>query len=105
MFYYVIIRTVTDGSDGSGHVRALAMSHPYALLLSHDYNELYFIPTGKSSYKEHGFRMLLIWLHGVPSSKHPMKELFEALTAINKRDVAGNFHFVLLKSQMFFKHV
>ncbi|GFY36613.1 ankyrin repeat and death domain-containing protein 1A [Trichonephila clavipes] len=44
--------------------------------------------TGKSSYKEHGYRMLLIWLQGLPSCKHPLKELYEALTAINKRDVA-----------------
>lgn len=45
--------------------------------------------TGKSSYKEHGYRMLLIWLHGLPPTSNPLKDLFEALVAIDKRDVAG----------------
>ncbi|XP_023215354.1 ankyrin repeat and death domain-containing protein 1A-like [Centruroides sculpturatus] len=45
--------------------------------------------TGKNSYKEHGYRMLLIWLHGVPSSRNTLKELFEALVAIDKREIAG----------------
>ncbi|KAG0424437.1 hypothetical protein HPB47_028374 [Ixodes persulcatus] len=44
--------------------------------------------TGKSSYKEHGYRMLLIWLHGLPATSNPLKDLFEALVAIDKRDVA-----------------
>lgn len=44
--------------------------------------------TGKSSYKEHGYRMLLIWLHGLPPNTNPLKELFEALVAIDKRDIA-----------------
>lgn len=44
--------------------------------------------TGKYSYKEHGYRMMLIWLHGLPLSANPLKELFEALVAIDKRDVA-----------------
>lgn len=44
--------------------------------------------TGKSSYKEHGYRMLLIWLHGLPPETNPLKDLFEALVAIDKRDIA-----------------
>lgn len=44
---------------------------------------------GAQSYKEHGYRLLLIWLHGVKPSDNPMKHLFEALVAIEKRDLAG----------------
>lgn len=32
--------------------------------------------------------MLLIWLHGLPPDTNPLKDLFEALVAIDKRDVA-----------------
>ncbi|UYV64378.1 hypothetical protein LAZ67_3000465 [Cordylochernes scorpioides] len=45
--------------------------------------------TGKNSFKEHGYRMCLIWLHGVPPSKNPLKELFESLVDIDKREIAG----------------
>ncbi|KAH7643738.1 uncharacterized protein LOC124494328 [Dermatophagoides farinae] len=44
--------------------------------------------TGKTSYKDHAYRMLLIWLHGLSSSKDPMNELYDALIYINKSDVA-----------------
>ncbi|PSN43783.1 hypothetical protein C0J52_20190 [Blattella germanica] len=42
-----------------------------------------------SSYKEHGFRMLLIWAHGLGPEVNPVKELYESLTAIGKKGVAG----------------
>ena len=45
--------------------------------------------TGPASYKEHGYRMLLIWLHGVKKDESPTKCLFEALVAIDNRDLAG----------------
>lgn len=45
--------------------------------------------TGPSSYKEHGFRMMLIWAHGIGHDINPIKELYESLTAIGKRPVAG----------------
>jgi hypothetical protein len=45
--------------------------------------------TGTTSFHEHGYRMLLIWLHGVPDNENPMKDLFEALSAIGRRDLAG----------------
>ncbi|XP_023717979.1 ankyrin repeat and death domain-containing protein 1A isoform X2 [Cryptotermes secundus] len=44
--------------------------------------------TGPSSYKEHGFRMLLIWAHGLGPEVNPVKELYESLTAIGKKGVA-----------------
>lgn len=45
--------------------------------------------TGKTSYKEHCYRMMLIWLHGLPPTKNPIKELIDGLIAIGKKDVAG----------------
>ncbi|XP_012584205.1 PREDICTED: ankyrin repeat and death domain-containing protein 1A isoform X2 [Condylura cristata] len=46
--------------------------------------------TGTKSYREHGHRMLLIWLHGVATaSENPSKALFEGLVAIGRRDLAG----------------
>ncbi|XP_066577228.1 ankyrin repeat and death domain-containing protein 1A-like [Amia ocellicauda] len=45
--------------------------------------------TGQQSYKEHGFRMLLVWLHGITTQgKHPVKELYEGLVGIGNRPVA-----------------
>ena len=46
---------------------------------------------GPASFKEHGYRMLLIWLHGVKKDESPTKCLFEALVAIDKRDLAGTY--------------
>lgn len=45
--------------------------------------------TGPSSYKEHGFRMMLIWAHGLAQDVNPVKELYESLVAIDKKHVAG----------------
>ncbi|XP_065169761.1 ankyrin repeat and death domain-containing protein 1A-like [Atheta coriaria] len=44
--------------------------------------------TGPSSYKEHGFRMMLIWAHGLAQDVNPVKELYESLVAIDKKHVA-----------------
>ncbi|KAK9874873.1 hypothetical protein WA026_005687 [Henosepilachna vigintioctopunctata] len=50
--------------------------------IEHQYN-------GPSSYKEHGFRMLLIWAYGLGPEVNPIKEIYESLTAIGKRPLAG----------------
>ncbi|XP_021936630.1 ankyrin repeat and death domain-containing protein 1A-like isoform X2 [Zootermopsis nevadensis] len=44
--------------------------------------------TGPYSYKEHGFRMLLIWVHGLGPEVNPVKELYESLASIGKKGVA-----------------
>ncbi|XP_052795908.1 ankyrin repeat and death domain-containing protein 1A-like isoform X2 [Mya arenaria] len=44
--------------------------------------------TGTNSYKEHGFRLLMIWLHGVRKDENVTKLLFEALVAIDRRHLA-----------------
>ncbi|XP_060527363.1 ankyrin repeat and death domain-containing protein 1A-like isoform X2 [Cylas formicarius] len=49
--------------------------------IEHQYN-------GPQSYKEHGFRMLLIWAHGLAPDVNPFKELYESLVAIGKRPLA-----------------
>uniref|UniRef100_A0A3B3ZF57 Death domain-containing protein n=1 Tax=Periophthalmus magnuspinnatus TaxID=409849 RepID=A0A3B3ZF57_9GOBI len=45
--------------------------------------------TGMKSYKEHGHRMLLIWLHGVVTAgDNPVKGLYEGLVEIQRTDLA-----------------
>nr|XP_020839207.1 ankyrin repeat and death domain-containing protein 1A isoform X3 [Phascolarctos cinereus] len=44
---------------------------------------------GTKSYREHGHRMLLIWLHGViMAAENPNKGLYEGLVGIGRRDLA-----------------
>lgn len=46
---------------------------------------------GTKSYREHGHRMLLIWLHGtITAGENPIKGLYEGLVGIGRRDLAGN---------------
>ncbi|XP_072904374.1 ankyrin repeat and death domain-containing protein 1B-like isoform X2 [Hemitrygon akajei] len=45
--------------------------------------------TGAKSYKEHGHRMLLIWLHGILlTGTNPVKALYEALVNIEQNNLA-----------------
>ncbi|XP_046679490.1 ankyrin repeat and death domain-containing protein 1A-like [Homalodisca vitripennis] len=44
--------------------------------------------TGPNSYKEHSYRMLLIWSEGLNQEVNPVKSLCEGLCAINKKAVA-----------------
>ncbi|KAF3422214.1 hypothetical protein E2986_02757 [Frieseomelitta varia] len=44
--------------------------------------------TGPSSYKEHGFRMLMIWASGLSPEISVGKELCDALSAVDKNSVA-----------------
>jgi len=45
--------------------------------------------TGTDSYKQHGYRLLLIWLSCLRPENNPIKQLFVALVAIDRRDLAG----------------
>ncbi|KAF6775014.1 hypothetical protein AHF37_04835, partial [Paragonimus kellicotti] len=45
----------------------------------------------KSSYKEHGYRLMSIWLHGVELDKSPVNELYLALIAIGRKKLAKKF--------------
>ncbi|CAH1795976.1 unnamed protein product [Owenia fusiformis] len=44
--------------------------------------------TGEQSWKEHGYRLMLIWLYGIPPEENPMKYLYEGLCAIKRNDIA-----------------
>ncbi|XP_033231984.1 ankyrin repeat and death domain-containing protein 1A-like [Belonocnema kinseyi] len=70
---------------GSGDWKRLALhwafNHDQINAIEHQY-------TGPSSYKEHGYRMLLIWASGLNPEVHPLKELHEALSAIGKTSAA-----------------
>ncbi|KAK1890781.1 Ankyrin repeat and death domain containing protein 1A [Dissostichus eleginoides] len=45
--------------------------------------------TGMKSFKEHGHRMLLVWLHGVVmAGENPVKGLYEGLVEISRTDLA-----------------
>ncbi|XP_053557366.1 ankyrin repeat and death domain-containing protein 1B isoform X3 [Bombina bombina] len=48
--------------------------------------------TGKASYREHGHRMLLIWLHGILlANQNPIKCLYEDLMQTGNPQLAENF--------------
>ena len=47
---------------------------------------------GTDSYKQHGYRLLLIWLSCLRREDNPIKQLFVALVAIDRRDLAGLCH-------------
>ncbi|CAH2297216.1 ankyrin repeat and death domain-containing 1B isoform X1 [Pelobates cultripes] len=54
--------------------------------------------TGQASYREHGHRMLLIWLHGILlTERHPVKSLYEDLVQLGHHKLAGNLHVWLLR--------
>ncbi|KAI4477272.1 hypothetical protein M0804_012862 [Polistes exclamans] len=59
-----------------------AFSHEQIRAIEHQY-------TGSSSYKEHGFRMLLIWASGLNSETPLVKELCKTLRTINKKSLAA----------------
>ncbi|XP_014611333.1 PREDICTED: ankyrin repeat and death domain-containing protein 1A-like [Polistes canadensis] len=60
-----------------------AFSHEQIRAIEHQY-------TGSSSYKEHGFRMLLIWASGLNSETPLVKELCKTLRTINKKSLADS---------------
>ncbi|VDN18475.1 unnamed protein product [Dibothriocephalus latus] len=58
----------------------------------------FFIESAKA-YKDHGFRMMSIWLHGVEADPNAMEQLQAALVAIGKKERADklqhDYHKVL----------
>ncbi|XP_064647634.1 ankyrin repeat and death domain-containing protein 1A-like isoform X2 [Lineus longissimus] len=44
--------------------------------------------TGETSHREHGYRMFLIWLHGIRPDENPMKQLYQGLCVIGRRNLA-----------------
>lgn len=63
--------------------------------------KLYFNIPGMKSFKEHGHRMLLIWLHGVVmAGENPTKGLYEGLVEISRTDLAGELIKLLSSSSV-----
>ncbi|XP_024275241.1 ankyrin repeat and death domain-containing protein 1B [Oncorhynchus tshawytscha] len=92
-----------DHRAESKHVRGTAWHLAYRLLEPGDWKRLalhwHFTEqqvaaieeqwTGKRSYRDHGNRMLLIWLHGSELAQlNPAKELYQGLLAIDNKTVA-----------------
>ena len=46
---------------------------------------------GRNSYREHRYRLLMIWFHGIRKDENVIKLLFEGLFAIDKRVLAGTY--------------
>ncbi|XP_022256538.1 ankyrin repeat and death domain-containing protein 1A-like [Limulus polyphemus] len=78
---WTLAKSHLEPSDWRHLARYWKFTEEHMRAIEHQY-------TGKTSYKDHGYRMMIIWLHGLPPTKNPLKELFEALVAIGKRDVA-----------------
>ncbi|XP_015598970.1 ankyrin repeat and death domain-containing protein 1A isoform X3 [Cephus cinctus] len=64
-----------------------AFTHDQVRAIEHQYTGTI---VGPSSYKEHGFRMLLIWASGLNPDVNLVKELYEALSAIDRKAVADS---------------
>ncbi|XP_076679194.1 uncharacterized protein LOC143374714 isoform X1 [Andrena cerasifolii] len=64
-----------------------AFTHDQIRAIEHQYTAPII---GPLSYKEHGFRMLLIWASGLNPEIPIAKELCDALSAVDKRAVAEN---------------
>lgn len=48
---------------------------------------------GPASYKEHGYRMMMIWLDGLEPEVNPLESLYESLIAIDEKRLAGKHDF------------
>ena len=47
--------------------------------------------SGSNSHREHGYRLLMIWFHGIRKDENVIKLLFEGLVAIDRRALAGTW--------------
>lgn len=50
---------------------------------------------GSLSYKQHGYRLLCIWFHGVDRNETPVRQLYEALVAIGRKQLADRMRLSL----------
>ena len=100
---------LTDPQDWKKLAKLFKFSEEHIQAIEHQY-------TGKTSFKEHGHRMLSIWLHGMqPSAQQSaLKELLDALRIIGRKDIAdrlrkkiadGEFQKDAAKSPDLSKHV
>lgn len=47
---------------------------------------------GPSSYKQHGYRMLRIWVDSLGPDLDPIEELIDSLNTVEKKTLAGNVY-------------
>ncbi|XP_015126168.1 ankyrin repeat and death domain-containing protein 1A [Diachasma alloeum] len=80
-----ILRRLAYKQLDAGDWRKLALHWAFTHDHIHAIEQQY---TGSSSYKEHGYRMLMIWASGLSPELQLSKELHEALLAIDKKNVA-----------------
>ncbi|XP_018051172.1 PREDICTED: ankyrin repeat and death domain-containing protein 1A-like [Atta colombica] len=70
-----------------------AIEHQYTVRLEQPYEKDDKAPIiGPASFKEHGFRMLMIWASGLNPDVSLIKELCEALSAVDKKAIADSIH-------------
>ncbi|XP_051167734.1 ankyrin repeat and death domain-containing protein 1A-like isoform X1 [Leptopilina boulardi] len=74
-----------DSGDWKKLALHWAFNHDQIDAIEHQYTDAL---VGPSSYKEHGYRMLLIWVSGLNPEVNIMKELLEALCAIGRKTAA-----------------
>ncbi|XP_018316615.1 ankyrin repeat and death domain-containing protein 1A isoform X1 [Mycetomoellerius zeteki] len=68
-----------------------AIEHQYTVRLEQPYEKDDKAPIiGPASFKEHGFRMLMIWASGLNPDVPLIKELCEALSAVDKKAIADS---------------
>ncbi|XP_011063222.1 PREDICTED: ankyrin repeat and death domain-containing protein 1A-like isoform X2 [Acromyrmex echinatior] len=68
-----------------------AIEHQYTVRLEQPYEKDDKAPIiGPASFKEHGFRMLMIWASGLNPDVSLIKELCEALSAVDKKAIADS---------------
>ncbi|KAK0180405.1 hypothetical protein PV327_006049 [Microctonus hyperodae] len=70
-----------DKSDWKKLAQHWAFTHDQIQAIEHQY-------TGPSSYKEHGYRLLMIWTSNLSADIVIVRELYDALCAIDKKNVA-----------------
>lgn len=58
-----------------------------------DIYKLEILITGPSSYKQHGYRVLRIWVDSLGPDLDPIEELIDSLNTIEKNTLAGNIIF------------
>jgi hypothetical protein len=47
--------------------------------------------SGPCSYKEHGLRMMKIWMEGLDPDSDPLELLYDSLTALGLKNAAGHY--------------
>lgn len=77
----LVAKHYLDSTDWKKLAKLWLFTDEHIQAIEHQY-------TGKTSYKEHGFRMMLIWLASLPPNQFALRELFDGLRTIGRKDIA-----------------